>query len=185
MVFLIYGLTSLFQSGSFVTPIFLNQLILLAVAIVFYVMNRKEKHSAIIALYIFIQFLACLVDGFTVAFVSEKINSDVLIIVSETLWFGALFILCYFGYFIYLSIYSYQQHQSTAILIIKLGLIMGSLTLFFIPDLAVIRDVVFFIFLLFFFFSYLRIQTKTDRVTGVMAHQFLLLFFLEGLEYLH
>ena len=185
MLFLIFGLSSIYYNGSFVTPIFLNQLVLLGVAVAFFIMNRQAKSSWILGVYILIQCLSCLVDGFTMGFLAEKFNNELLVTIYESETVSYLFIVFYFSFMLFLVIYSYLKHKLKLLLAIMIGLIIATLVFFFLPDLTTIRDIIFLTFLLFYYVSINRVMPNEDSVISVMANQLLLIFFLEGLEYFH
>ncbi|MBK9592615.1 MAG: hypothetical protein IPO32_14335 [Crocinitomicaceae bacterium] len=57
LTYLIFGLTSFFQTGSLITPIFLTKVILVILALIFLLMNLKEQNHWIL-LYALIGFTA-------------------------------------------------------------------------------------------------------------------------------
>jgi hypothetical protein len=185
MLFLIFGLQSVYYNGSFVTPIFLNQLVLLFVSVVFFIMNRHELGNWILGVYIFIQLLSCLVDGFTIGFVTSKVGGDFLLDIYKSDWISYVFLICYFAFMFFIVAYTYRIHKLKIVLGIKILLLLATLLFFFIPEFSIVRDVVFLCFLFFYFVSINRIIPNERKVISVMANQFLLIFFLEGLEYLH
>lgn len=185
MLFLIFGLSSIYYNGAFVTPIFLNQLVLLGVAVAFFIMNRSVHKGWILLVYIPIQILSCLVDGFTVGFLAERFGAEFLIDVHKSQALGVVFLVGYFGYMLFLTFFLYKNHQLKWGALVSFALLILTITAFFFPDFYMVRDILFLVFLFFFYVSYHRFSKEKSKVLGIMSNQLLLLFFLEGLEYFH
>ncbi|MEX1003484.1 MAG: hypothetical protein WDZ35_15300 [Crocinitomicaceae bacterium] len=185
LVFFIFGLTSLVDSGHFVTPIFLNQLVLLAVAILFYALNFRTPGAFILLIYIPVLLMSALMDGFTTAYLAQKWNLPQLIGLREMFWFSLFYLLIYFGFFFTILLITYNNIRSTWLLLVGALLLSTTITLLFVPGAEMIRDFSFFSFLLFFILMVNRKSEQNKQGMTVLSYQLLLLFLLEGMEYFH
>jgi hypothetical protein len=183
LIFLIYGLTALFSGGSFATPVFINQLVLLLISVVFYVMNMKEKGAVILLFFSVLQLFMTIIDDFTVGYLSQKLELNFLYELSSSLGFNLIVMLVYFGFYYFLAGYAFKTHQSKSLLVLKIMLLSSAIGLFFIPHLSLFRDLSFFAFILLFVISVNRFSREENKVLSVVSYQMLLLFLLEGMEY--
>lgn len=183
LLFFIYGLGSVYYSGSFVTFYFLNQLVLLVVAILFIIMNWKTPAKFLLLLYAFAQLLLCLIDGFTIGFLASKYQMEFLIPIHESNVLSIVFLIYYFGFFLFLSIYSLRVHQLRVIVLSQAALIASTIIFFYVPDLTWIRDLSFALFVLLFVLGNHRFMKQNSHVLQVVSYQLILLVLLEGFEY--
>lgn len=183
--FLIYGLTSLFNSGSFETPVFFNQLIFFLVAVIFWLMNKSETGSWILAVFIPVQFLYCLIDPFIMGYLYEVQNVELAKSIYNSTALNFLFLVSYFGFMVLVSFWTYKKHRRAYVLVAKLLLIFATIFLLYYPGLEFDPSYPFFAFLLLFVFTVNRLTLSATRGLSILSHQFLLIFLLEALEYLH
>lgn len=183
LVFLIYGLTSFFQSGTFATPIFLNQIILLIVAVLFYFINREKERSVLLLLYIPVMLYSCLIDDFTVHYISSKFNSNLLVDLSENFWVSIGFIVIHFLFWYSVTLISKKDKDNSIVSVLQFTLLTATLILFFQPYYQILRDVFFVLFGLLFIYGVNKKGRENDPVFSVLSYQLLLLILLEGMEY--
>lgn len=184
LVFFIYGLTSFFSSGSFATPVFLNQLILLGIAVLFYVLNTSKKESYFLLIYVIVQAYSCLIDGFTVEFLSQKMNNNFLADLNEQYWFNYSFMVVFFTFWIVLIWKGVKVHELKAIGALQVALLVSVLVVFFISDFSWLRDVLFMSLVVTWIFSINKLAKSKHEAFTILSYQFLLLILLEGMEYL-
>ena len=183
LTFLIYGLTSFFQSGIFAVPVFLNQLVLLFLAILFYALNIRLKASIVLLIFVFIQLYACLVDGFTVSFLAQKFSSNLLIELSENLYLNIGFIVVYFSFWYTMIFMTGAIHKKIGLLLLQMIFLTATVLLFFFPEWSLLRDAVFLIFGLLFIYGINQSTEDKYKVFSVLTYQILLLILLESMEY--
>lgn len=184
LVYFIFGLGSFFNSGSFITPIFLNQLTLLIVAAAFFFMNLKLKHSIILCTYLIIEILSTFIDGFSANYLAQKMNLPFILKINQSFSFAIFYLFIFFGFFIFITLYLYRFSRMKWVLISQLLLIATTLFLFSIDGYSWLRDTFFFVFLLGFYLVVNRFLKENNQLLSLMSYQFLLLFLLESLEYL-
>lgn len=102
LIYLIYGLSSLFSLGDFVTPYFLNPLVFFLVSVAFLVLNHKENGRFFLFIAVLVQLLGVLVDVVLVELITQRMESNALvnfvnsksfIYTSFYFYYGGLFLL--------------------------------------------------------------------------------------------
>jgi hypothetical protein len=184
LVYFIFGIGSFFNSGSFTTPIFLNQLTLVAVAAAFFVMNIRLKHSILLCIFFIIQLISTFIDGFSANYLAQKFDLPIILRINESISFAIFYLIIYFGFFIFITLYLYRFSKVKWGVFSQLLLIAITLLLFSIEGYSWLRDIFFFIYLLNFYTVVNRFLKKNNQLLAVLSYQFLLLFLLESLEYL-
>lgn len=183
LVFAIYGLTSFFQSGIFATPVFLNQLVLLVVAITFYLLNSKQTQGLILLAYVGVQVYTCLIDGFTVSYLAQKFESNSIIELSDNIIFNIGFILVFAVFWIFAIYKTWTINKSIVFTLLQLSSLILGLCFFFFFDLHLIGNLLFMFFTILWIWSHNKNQEKEHHVLNVLSYQLLLMVLLEGMEY--
>lgn len=183
--FLIFGLGSLFKSGAFETPIFFNQIIFLVISLIFWLMNRKVDHAWILPVFVLVQLIACLIDPFIMGYLYERKQIELAREIFDSNLISWLFLISYFGFMLFLSIFSFKKHQLTYILLINLILLAATIIFLLQPELKIDSTFTFFGFLVLFYLTVNRLMPSNHKVLSVLSNQFLLILMLTGLEYFH
>lgn len=183
LVFLIYGFVNVANSGSFAVPVFWFQLSILFVSIAVLVLNWKRPLNFMLLAYVVAQVLLCLVDGYTVNYLATKGNPELWIALSNSMAVNWLFIICYFGFMAFFSVRLLVISSKKGVFTVPLVLLLGVCVFFFLPEQALIRDVLFMAYLALNILIINRLLKPEDRFSQLMSYQFLLLFLLESLEY--
>lgn len=185
LFFLIYGLSSFFSTGDFVSPIFLNQIILFIVAVVFYFMNRSIHESWLLIIYIPVILSACAMDVFTMSLLSKITDNPWFVEFQKSIELSWVYLIVFFGFMFFIAVFSFRKHHQILILILNILLLTATVILIFIPESQVDPTIPFFMFIILLFFTSNRILNSESKVLTVLSNHLLLVCFLEGLEYLH
>ena len=122
-------------------------------------------------------------DGFTVAYLTQKLEADVLIQLNESVEFGIAFLLVYFGFFLFLSFYAFKNHSSLPIFLAMVALIGGTVLSFFVEEMTDYINLIFSLYLIVFVVTIHRKLKQESVVLSIISYQAILLVLLEGLEY--
>lgn len=181
LTYLIFGLTSFFQTGSLITPIFLTKVILVLLALIFLLMNLKEQNNWIL-LYALIGFTAfAFTDDFVISYLAQKIDGFEKLF-TETDLYNWLSFCLFFSFLFYSVLFYWLKKKNKAISIFLLADLMVCLLLFF-TDLGWIQEIIIKVFFLTFFIasqSDFEVKNKTLRV---LSYLFFGLVLLESFEY--
>lgn len=181
LIFFIYGLSSLFSLGGFVTPFFLSKLILVIVSLTFLLMNVRLK-SVLLIMAVLAMSIGALMDSFTINFLSEKMHSAALYNFTNTAGFIYSSFFIYYGFFAFAVVAHYLRFKS-AIQTVLLGLLfMASLVLVYF-QLYAVKEVVFHVFLLIYFISVGYAKESEKSAVTVVSYLFLLTALLEAFKY--
>lgn len=182
LVFLIFGLSTLLNSGSFVTPYFLDKIILLVISLLFIALNSKKEGSwriyllpiPIIGMMLGDAFyLYTLADYFENESISALYGSGLTMIVS---------LLMTFGYFIFVIIDLFLRTGVTGWLLLFIFLTLASFfslgtEYFFLPHISMS---------LFFVLHFVFVQRNSSLllpVHEVQATFFFGIFLLTTFQY--
>ena len=185
LFFFVYGLSSIYSSGEFITPIFLIQPIILLVAIIFCLMNRKVEDSWILLLYISVPIVSCAFDVFTMGLLSKITGNQWFVEFQESNTLSWIYIFVFFGFMIFISIYSFKKHKEFIIFGLNILLLGFTILLMLMPDSEIDPTITFFLFIILLFYTSNRIIQPENSVLSVLSSHLMLVCFLEGLEYLH
>jgi hypothetical protein len=181
LTYLIFGLTSFFQTGSLITPIFLTKVILVILALIFLLMNLKEQHYWILV-YALIGFTAfAFTDDFVISYLSQKISGFEKLF-TETDLFNWLSFALFFSFLFFAILFFWIKKKNKVISIFLFVDLIFCLSLFF-TDLGWVQEISIKVFFLTFFIasqSDFEVKNKTLRV---LSYLFLGLFLLESFEY--
>lgn len=183
LVYFIYGLSSLFSLGDFVTPFFFSKLILVLVSLVFFLLNWRVERS----IYLFFAFLAYVsyaaADLFTLNLMTKSGQYEQLyaILNSRYVLIGSLFI--FFGFF-YTSLFLlYNVLKNLIFRLLLFSLLTVSLVgLFFSANL--VFEIFFGLYLLLYFIIVYRLSLSEKSILSILSSLFLLQFLLESFKYL-
>lgn len=181
LVFLIYGISSFFSLGAFVTPFFLDKFILLGVAVLFAILNYRLKNSYLLFLYIPAMLAFAMRDEFTIGYLSEKYRSDFLIKNFNEPFYLISTIGYFFGFYFVSVFHFYKVTNKRYLSAFLLFLILASVV-FTGTEIHYAPDITMGLFLLSFFLIVQWIK-KDLPVLETLTSQFLLLFLLTSFEY--
>lgn len=183
LIFLVFGLASYFNQGSFASPVFLNQFVFVSVALIFLLLNLKSKDALVLWLYLIPCSLSFLLDHFTMGYLAEKFQNNTLLDFTQSSAFSIVFLIGYFGVFTLLTAYFFKLHKKVFITVIQLIILF--LTVFFLlfTDNSIDQDLSFHLYLILNIVLINQFNTSNSKGLAVLSYQFLLLFLLEGLEY--
>ena len=181
LTYLIFGLTSFFQTGSLITPIFLTKVILVLLTLIFLIMNVKEESSWILicALIGFTSF--AFTDDFVISYIAQKIEGFEKLFTESDLFNWLSF--CFFFGFLFISILFYWLKKKNRGISVFLFFDLIFCLLLFFTDLGWVQEISVKVFFLTFFIasqSDFEVKNKTLRV---LSYLFLGLFLLESFEY--
>jgi hypothetical protein len=183
LLFIIYGLSSFFSLGAFVTPYFFSKLILVIVSLLFFLLNFRVKKSYFL-FFAFINMVCfALIDDFTVQFLSERFQLAFLLPFVNSLGFA------YFSFGVFVGFYSlamvfFHQAIQKKWLIISLILLFMATILLFIVKVPYLQEIIFGTYLLVFFIAVNRFNLLEKNVLTILSSLFLLQFLLEIFKYL-
>jgi hypothetical protein len=181
LTYLIFGLTSFFQTGSLITPIFLTKIILVILTLIFLWMNRKEQNNWIL-FFALIGFTAfAFTDDFVITYLSQKITGLEKLF-TETDLLNWLSFCLFFGFLFYSVLFFWLKKKNKAISVFLFFDLIFCLLLFF-TDLDWVQEISIKVFFLTFFIasqSDFEVKNKTLRV---LSYLFFGLVLLESFEY--
>src|SRR5688572_19613773 len=108
LVYLMYGITSLFDTQVLVTPVFLTSPIFVILAGIFAITNRKEKNSYILLLYLIAFICFALVDDFVIGFLTRFLGTGVFDILTLP-GFGLFAFVVFFSFLLFSVWFFYNQ----------------------------------------------------------------------------
>lgn len=183
LIYVIYGLTSFFSLGDFVTPFFLTKLILVVVSFVFLVLNWRVDGK----IYLLLAFLSALslaaADSFSINLITKSGQREFLyqVLQSRAVLVGSFFV--FFGFY-YTSLYLFQnQLKKWRITLLLFSLLTTSLIglLFFN---FWIFEIPLALYLLLYFIFVFRQNLPEKSVLSILSALFLLQLLLESFKYL-
>jgi hypothetical protein len=183
LIYVIYGLTSLFSLGDFVTPFFLSKLILVVVSLVFFLINYRIQHS----FFLFLAFLAmcslAISDSFTVYLISKSGDHETLFafLTNDVVLYASFFI--YFLFFYFAVFILNKEIMEKWILFFLIGLLTISIVLLIWSNIWVYQ-ISFSLFLLIYAIVVLRKNLPDNTLLPILSALFLLHFLLETFKYL-
>ncbi len=173
LIFFVYGLTSFFSLGDFVTPFFLGKMIMVIVSFMFFIINIKLKKS----IYLFFAFLAmlslALADEFTIIFLSERIKTDKLLKFADSNLIIWISFVIYYTFFL-VSIFLLKTKEKTLLTPILLTFSLALSMFLFFVQLFVYQTIVFDLFLILYVIKANQIQLQEKTVISVLSAEFLL-----------
>lgn len=182
LTFLIFGFTSLFQSGSFVTPVFFIKPILFLLAIIFFLLNLKSHDKWILGMYVLAIGAYLLTDAFVLSFIHEKVSvrwaqhleSEFVSVLTLFAFFGFLFLAAY--YFFKMK----RNNWVTGFLFVTLA---ACFVLVIFTPYFILQEILIKLYLLvYFIFGQSEFNLK-DKSLRVLSYQFGAIVFLESFEY--
>jgi hypothetical protein len=180
---LVYGLASLSTIGAFVTPIFLHSLLVFVVAIVLALLNRSEKGSWILLVYILISLMGVFNDGYALIFLAEYFPESTLQSIYDSAFLGVGFLVLLYGFLIYTELKAFRAGGRSLFLVLNLTMILASFVLLFIYPSGVYGEILFMAYLLISMLLYNYFNSNKTKVLDVVFYQYLLLFALNVMEY--
>jgi hypothetical protein len=182
LTYLIFGITTWFQTGSLITPIFLNKIILVCLSILFVGMNLKIPHLWILILYTFALLAYALTDDFIIGLLDRLLKSEsALIFVQSDLIAVISFII--FFLFLFCSVYFFYRQTGSKIPSLLLLLILVSCLSLFFTSFQILQEILIKLFFLIYFFIGQRDYTLNNKFLRLLSYQFLGLVLLESFEY--
>ena len=182
LIFFIYGLSSYFSLGGFVTPFFISKLILVGVSIAFLLMNLKLNKNWLLISGVFAMVSAALMDDFTVTFLAQQYGVSIIDQLANN--YGMLYVtfVLYYGFFITSAlVFGKMIHKWGGVALVLM--VLGSVALF-IAQYYLLSELLFAAFLLFFFVFNSYKGGENENVLDVVAALFLLQLTLDSFKYL-
>lgn len=183
LVFLIYGLGTFFNSGSFVTLSLLNPIVLVILSMVFYFMNLKVRGSAYILTVAFAFILYALADPFTLEYLSLKLKLHDVIRFIDTVPFALISFILFFGILL-LSVYRLLSEIDKRGLVLLPFLLLLTVVAAFFAQHHLLQTIL----MMAFFMSYFVIAQRNTpddksaaRICSIIYFVFVL---LESVEFL-
>jgi hypothetical protein len=183
LVFFIFGLTSYFNSGSFATPVFMQHFIYVPLAVLFYLMNLKSKHSFILLIYAAVCMLAFLLDEFSQQYLANKMENNVLYDVTQSASFSIIFLIIYFGFFVFQMFYLLNKTKQYVIFSLQIILLVFTIYAISHEDLFFYSGMLFSAHLILYVFAANKFMKSDSKVVSVLSAQFTLLFLLQICQY--
>lgn len=183
LIFFIFGLTSFFQLGGFVTPFFLGRIILVLVSLTFLIMNIRIEKS----IYLLFAFLAMLsfaiTDDFTINYLSEKFQTEILVEISyaEPIVYASFFL--FFGFYFTAAFLLQSVQKVKWVALLLSGLVLLSIVLLYFRYYE-LQNICFSAFLLLFVILVNRLDLPDKSVVKIISALFLLQFLLQVFKYL-
>lgn len=177
LIFFIYGLSSWFSQGQFATPTFIKHFIYVPLSIVALVVHWRSTNKPIIIGFVSMSILGFIADGFTMNFLAQKLESNILYDLSMSPVFAILFLIGYFGYFIFLAIYWMKLNRLAGWILLLSILIICCINLF--THLEILNQWLFLITLLIFILTENRLNQTENKTLTVVSALLLLIFLIE------
>ena len=155
----------------------------MAISVTFWGLNVRLKNSWILLVFVFVQLIACAIDEFTMGFLASKFEMESLINLYNSQVLSWVYLITYFGFMFFISIYAFQKHKVIYALVIQLIMLAGTILALFSDDVYHAASIIFLAYLLFFVVFVNRLMKTENAILSVISSQFLLVFLLEGLEY--
>lgn len=181
LFYFIFGLTQIFKTQAFITPVFLTSFILVFCSLLFWLMNLKEQRPWLLLIMLGIQTSWAFSDVFFTSFISqhlpaltETVNSKTTGLISLSIFYLLNFTVVYFLFRL--------KERKLIVLLILCALLVFSVVLVLInlPLLFKLSLIIFSIVFFYFGQTGSTVETKTLRV---VSYQFLLLGLLQSFEY--
>lgn len=182
LVYVIFGLNSLFVNGGFVTPFLYSKIILVATSVIFYFLNYRIKGKVFLVWNILAFISLALVDEFTIGyldqlfqtnFFNEFTGNEVFIFTAFLIFQGLLFAQLYPFY------NDYKNKLWTPVflflLILQFVFSIGGFSFYAFITLSA--------FMLLYFVVNKRINREKKNVLDILSIQFLGLFLLETFKF--
>ncbi|WP_066759259.1 hypothetical protein [Crocinitomix algicola] len=182
LIFLFYAITSFFKLGAFLAPFFFNELILFLVAVAFAIINRKEKGSGIVFLAVLTFALKALADEFTVGFLVDRLDLQLLNNFANEPWFLFSGAFVFYGFIITMLIFLIKSLKYKWVGMILLVLLVLNVSLGFTTE-PLLADIFLNLFFILFFISVSRLTSKNQHTLVVVSALFLLHFLLDIFKY--
>ncbi|WP_027419678.1 hypothetical protein [Crocinitomix catalasitica] len=182
LIYLIYGLNSLFSLGGFATPIFLNAGILFLVSLYFLIVHLKVKDWFYLLGFNIAILAYTLQDGF-VRYLFERNEFDGVVAFLDHNWLAYIGLFLYFSFFFIAIFYLYKQTKN---IFIGLGLsllLLLCLALKF-NNLFIYADLIFNLFLIVFMVGVYRLKPNYRIILEVLSAQFTLILLLDFFKYI-
>ncbi|MBK7128998.1 MAG: hypothetical protein IPM74_03300 [Crocinitomicaceae bacterium] len=181
LTYLIFGLTTYFQSGSLIAPLILTKPILLILAMIFLVLNFSQRNKWLLIFYLFALTAYAITDEFILSWIERDVSSAFAEI-SRSTFFSWLTFLVFFVFLIISVFYQYKILQKPFIFFLELILILACFCFLF-TSLSLVQE----IFIKGFFILYIIASNLdaglNDKILRVMSYQYLCLVLLESFEY--
>lgn len=181
LTYLIFGLTSYFQTGSLITPIFLTKIILVVLAFVFLLLNLRQQQFWIL-IYCLLAFISyAMTDDFVLGYLSQKIAGLEEIFAENTglswLAFGIFFS------FLFTSVaFLWFKKKNTLISVLLFADLIFCLSLFFF-DSGWVQEISIKVFFITFFMVGQNDSDVKNKTLRVLSYLFFSLVLLESFEY--
>lgn len=183
LLFIIYGLSSFFSLGAFVTPFFFGKLILVIVSFLFLILNLRVKQSYFLFFALVTMSCLALIDDFTVQFLSERFQWESLLPFVDSLLFAYLSFGIFLGFYLTSIVIFHKAIRRNWLTFLLLGLFLATIVLFTVK-MNYLQEIIFGSFLLVYFIVVNRFNHVEKNVLSIIGALFFLQFLLEIFKYL-
>jgi len=182
LVFFIFALSSLFNTGTFLAPFFLSKLILVLVALVIAIINLGASKEYLLWFYFLAALAFALTDDFTISFLDQYFDTTYFDDLSGSRLFLILSLIFYFGFhFSSVLLYYLSRKQKLISFGLLIFLILSIFLIF--TDRPIFGTIGFSIFFLAFFIVAQRDSELKNKTLRVISYQYLLIVLLGAFEY--
>lgn len=183
LLFIIYGLSSFFSLGAFVTPFFFGKLILVIVSFLFLILNLRVKQSYFLFFALVTMICLALIDDFTVQFLSERYQWESLLPFVDSLVFAYFSFAIFLGFYLTSIVIFHKAIRRNWLTFLLLVLFLATIVLFTVK-MNYLQEIIFGSFLLVYFIVVNRFNHIEKNVLSIIGALFFLQFLLEIFKYL-
>lgn len=183
LFFIVYGLSSFFSLGAFVTPYFFGKLILVIVSVLFFILNVRVKQSYFLLFALVTMICLALIDDFTVQFLAERFRWESLLPFVNSLFFAYLSFAIFLGFYLTSIVIFHKSIRRNWLTLLLLVLFLATIVLF-IVKVNYLQEIIFGSFLLVYFIVVNRFNHIEKNVLSIIASLFFLQFLVEIFKYL-
>lgn len=183
LLFIIYGLSSFFSLGAFVTPFFFGKLILVIVSFLFLILNLRVKQSYFLFFALVTMICLALIDDFTVQFLSERYQWESLLPFVDSLAFAYFSFAIFLGFYLTSIVIFHKAIRRNWLTFLLLVLFLATIVLFTVK-MNYLQEIIFGSFLLVYFIVVNRFNHVEKNVLSIIGALFFLQFLLEIFKYL-
>lgn len=182
MTFFIYGLTSLFNFGGFVTPYFITPFIVLIIAVGFYMIHLKKPRAFVLLIFSLGYLIYILTDSMSVAFMEQRFGivffsspSTIFIasLIGDIVLFGSILI----------SILIFLSESKNVPVSVLLGVILLSVIILLFSHFLYAQGILTIVFFLTYFVVCHRIKLNDNSISIIVSDVYFLIAILESFEF--
>lgn len=181
LTYLIFGLTSYFQTGSLITPIFLTKITLVILSVIFIFINFKNQDLWILTGASIALLSYAFTDDFVISYLNQKIPGFGSCFTTNNFWNWISFSV--FFCFLFLSVFFlYSKTKNRIVFIFLISALIICLLLFF-TNSGWIQEIMIKVFFLTYFIFCQQDSDLKNKTLRVLSYLYLGLILLESFEY--